>query len=121
MSVRSLFLLMGMILGLNSFAAQPIPVGCDSIRCLGKVEKLYVHEIGIYIKMDQDMNSLACNPAVLGSEKFMTLKTDHPYRSEIYSTLLAAHLSQGPNVLIRITESSSTGNECFVKYITSEI
>lgn len=91
----------------NAYAA------CNNIRCSGKVKRLFVSEVAIYVEMDGDMSLLNCP---LHSNTYATLRSSHPFRSEIYSMLLAAHSTNSNSALIRISEGSSG---CKINYATS--
>ncbi len=83
---------------------------CNDKACYGKLNKLYPSSTGkIYISFSQDMSKLNCS---LVEGRYLTLKSTHVLRDQIYSMLLASVVS-GKNVAVRI----STGtNDCSVMY-----
>ena len=87
--------------------------GCSSKACVGHVDKIYLNEEGIYVKLGDDMSNLDCT---LYGGTYMTLRNSHPNRDVIYSTLLAAHVSKNDGISVRVSEGSS---DCKISYITS--
>jgi len=105
--MRVVYVITLMLIAHTAYAA------CSVNRCTGKISFIYINESSIRVRMDQDMTALNCT---LSEGKYATLRAGHPFREEIYKTLLAGHVAENPNMSIRISEST---NGCRIQYITS--
>lgn len=104
------------ILAITLFlTAQYSFAACDTVRCTGKVSFIFVNENDIRVLMDQDMSTLNCT---LSAGYYATLQTTHPLIEEMFKTLLAGHVSQNPEMSIRIAEGSE---RCDIMYVTSRL
>lgn len=105
MSIKKLLLC---FLCVSSLAMAEDRCGTDS--CIAKVKKLYPHSNGnVYVQANADMSSLDCT---LNQGSFMVLEPTNKSKSEIYSMLLAAMVSETPLVM-RIVNGSSN---CSLSY-----
>lgn len=104
-----------MMFSLLLFMTQNVFAACDRIRCTGKVAFIYINTESIRLQMDQDMSPLNCD---LSGGRYATLSASHPFREEIYKTLLAGHVAENPNITIRISKESEG---CQISYITSSL
>ena len=92
---------------------------CDTLRCIGKVDKLYMTAGGtLYVGTDGDEKALDCangagNGGVLNT--YMSLKEGDVGRNAMYSLLLTAKTT-GTQVYIRVETGSA---DCRVLYVTT--
>lgn len=96
-----------MVFVISLFAAE----SCNSIRCVAKIEKLYVRTSGnISVGTTQDETLANCTPK---SGVYFTLDMSVPNAEILYSTLLSAHLS---NKVVNIRISENTDG-CKIAYV----
>lgn len=89
--------------------------GCQKLGCIGKIERIYLHPDGA-IKVPPPVGSSGSDASVIGCSlsegTYFTIKRSHPHFTEMYSMLLAAHMSKR-DVYIRIEENTAG---CNVRY-----
>lgn len=89
--------------------------GCQKLGCIGKIDRIYLHPEGT-VKVPPPIGSSGSDTSAVGCSlsegAYFTIKRNHPHFSEMYSMLLAAHMSQR-DVYIRILENSA---DCEVRY-----
>jgi hypothetical protein len=98
---------------LASIAADA-SAACVSTNCKGKIKKLSISELGIYVQMDSSMTPLNCT---LKSGAWITLTPDHAEKDAVYALLLSGHISQSDGMTVRIKDET---DGCHIQYVTSE-
>jgi hypothetical protein len=79
---------------------------CNSDRCYGKIERLYVNGSTLYISTDGDESLLDClSPAGV----YVTVSTDNPNFKNLYAMMLTS-MSLNNNIGFRIETGSSSCN-----------
>lgn len=91
---------------------------CDSIRCVGKIERIYLDRTWVNISTDGQEANLNCTLAIAqsGGQGYVRLHKTHENYQAIYSTLLSAKIANMP-VNIRISTGSA---DCAVAYVVLE-
>ncbi|MBB3059893.1 hypothetical protein [Microbulbifer rhizosphaerae] len=115
MKKRMMILLLLIAVPLATIAGTPPFQGCQRLACVGKIDRIYLHPEG-NIKITPPIGANGSDTSVLGCSLsegvYATIKRSHPHFTEMYSMLLAAHMS-GKDVYVRILENSP---DCEVWY-----
>jgi hypothetical protein len=110
------FLFLALVLAAcQAQAGDPPFLGCNSVGCIGKIDRIFLHESGD-IKIPPPGGSDGSHAqnvqCTLSDGTYFVLKRAHPSFSEIYSAILAAQVA-GKLVFLRIEDGSP---DCTVRY-----
>ena len=102
---KQFIFLMSMLVCLALFSTN-VYAACDSNRCYGKIERLYVQNNTLFISTDGDESVLDC---MAPGGVYVTVTTDNPNFKNLYAMMLTS-MSLDNNIGFRIENGSSGCN-----------
>ena len=106
---KQLFIFWVSLLACLVLFSANVYAACDSTRCYGKIERLYVQNDTLYISTDGDESLLNCNAP---GGVYVTITTANPNFKNLYAMMLTS-ISLNNNIGLRIVDGSSA---CSLNY-----